>query len=97
MHVHQAGSPLQNSAALDIKLKVSKIVPTNIACLACRVEDVIAAQEPMPLSKETTAPWDSSLDNMEKKADANLLDHEQHAKAIAKVGLVLSFLRMNSA
>ena len=89
MHVLQAGSPFQSSAPLDIVyivLRESKTVTWYMACLACRVEDVIAAQEPMPLSKDITTSWDSSLDNMEKKANANLLDHEEHAKAIAKVG-----------
>ena len=52
-----------------------------------RVEEVIAAQEPLPLSKDTTS-WDSSLDGMELKAAANVLDNEQHAQAMAKVGFL---------
>lgn len=52
-----------------------------------RVEEVLAAQEPLPLSKDATS-WDSSLDDMERKAAANVLDNEQHAKAMAKVGLL---------
>ena len=53
-------------------------------CPAYRVEDVIAAQEPLPLSRDTSS-WASSLEAGQKSAVADGVDNVQHEKAMAEV------------
>ncbi len=52
--------------------------------LTSRVEDLIAAQEPMSLDTDTSS-WNSSWDTSGKDGVADVIDSKQHEKAIAQV------------
>ena len=56
----------------------------------CRVDDVIAAQDELPMADDTGQEsflWTSSVEEGDSKAKdrAGLVDSQQHEKAIAKV------------